>query len=187
MIRYHALHDLRRYTVPRCWAPHAQTQMHGVLISYLAEDRWFLTPTRRTRHRGARADDEQITNTHGHVTGRRRRPAWHPPRAGRARRRLLEGRGLARPRDGPGLPSYVAAAHVARDGARTAAAAPPPCYHHHRASAAPLPPLLYRRGAAAAPLPLPHHCRCRTAAPHRCAAPPAPHRRRSFFSLSLSL
>ena len=29
-IRFHALHDLRRYTVPRCWAPHTQTQMHGV-------------------------------------------------------------------------------------------------------------------------------------------------------------
>ena len=24
------LHDLRRYTIPRCWAPHTQTQMHGV-------------------------------------------------------------------------------------------------------------------------------------------------------------
>ena len=31
MIRFHALHDLQRYTVPRCWAPHTQTQMYGIL------------------------------------------------------------------------------------------------------------------------------------------------------------
>ena len=27
MIGFHALHDLRRYTVPRCWAPHTQAQV----------------------------------------------------------------------------------------------------------------------------------------------------------------
>ena len=31
MIWLHALHNLRRYTVPRCWAPHTQTQMYGIL------------------------------------------------------------------------------------------------------------------------------------------------------------
>ena len=30
MIWFHALHDLRRYTVPRCWPPHTQTQMYGI-------------------------------------------------------------------------------------------------------------------------------------------------------------
>jgi hypothetical protein len=31
MVRFHALHDSRRYTIPQCWAPHTHhTQVHGV-------------------------------------------------------------------------------------------------------------------------------------------------------------
>jgi hypothetical protein len=34
MIRLHAVHDLRRYTIPQCWTPHTQTQctVYGVMI-----------------------------------------------------------------------------------------------------------------------------------------------------------
>ena len=35
MIWFHALHDLRRYTVPRCWAPHTQTQNN---VRYTGDD-----------------------------------------------------------------------------------------------------------------------------------------------------
>ena len=34
MIGFHALHDLRRYAVPRCWAPHTQTHVGGVLAIF---------------------------------------------------------------------------------------------------------------------------------------------------------
>ena len=27
MVRFHALHDSRRYTIPLCWAPHTQTHI----------------------------------------------------------------------------------------------------------------------------------------------------------------
>ena len=31
IVGFHALHDLRRHAVPRCWALHKQTQMGGAL------------------------------------------------------------------------------------------------------------------------------------------------------------
>jgi hypothetical protein len=127
-------------------------------------ERALIERNANTTQTRTRARDREV---HGDVTSRHRRPAGHPPRAGRARRRLLEGRRPARPSHRPRLPSYVAAAHLARSGARTAAALPPPCQHQHRASAA-TPPLPRR---SAAPLPLPH----RTAAPHRRTAAPLPH------------
>ena len=62
MIRLHALHDWRRYeyihTVPRCWAPHTQTQMHGVQLVPImirpCEPKLQYEPTIRSDLRGAR-------------------------------------------------------------------------------------------------------------------------------------
>ena len=33
MIRFHALHNLRRYTIPQCWTPHTQTQLSYLILS----------------------------------------------------------------------------------------------------------------------------------------------------------
>jgi hypothetical protein len=41
LLGFTTLHDTRRYAIPQCWAPHTQTQRHGVLammnliLSYL--------------------------------------------------------------------------------------------------------------------------------------------------------
>jgi hypothetical protein len=31
LLGFTTLHDTRRYALPQCWAPHTQTQRHGVL------------------------------------------------------------------------------------------------------------------------------------------------------------
>ena len=31
LLGFTTLHDTRRYAIPQCWAPHTQTQRHGVL------------------------------------------------------------------------------------------------------------------------------------------------------------
>jgi hypothetical protein len=36
MVGFHALHDSRRYTVPRYLGPYTQTRMHGVRRLYLS-------------------------------------------------------------------------------------------------------------------------------------------------------
>ena len=30
LLGFTTLHDTRRYAIPQCWAPHTQTQRHGV-------------------------------------------------------------------------------------------------------------------------------------------------------------
>jgi hypothetical protein len=37
LLGFTTLHDTRRYAIPQCWAPHTQTQRHGVLamMNYL--------------------------------------------------------------------------------------------------------------------------------------------------------
>ena len=37
VLGFTTLHDTRRYAIPQCWAPHTQTQRHGVLamMNYL--------------------------------------------------------------------------------------------------------------------------------------------------------
>ena len=76
LLGFTTLHDTRRYAIPQCWAPHTQTQWHGVYLIF-----------RRTRHgitdQPDCHDDPQVDergSDHGGQGPRIERPLAHGAR-----------------------------------------------------------------------------------------------------------